>query len=163
MAVLHGGPGAGLQSVFETIANITRVAYLVCGGHVVKRTSDSIYWNNDIDAYLGQHAATLKSVGMIEVRGLDEPRGDTHCPPPDPAYMPVGTGFMAEKGLLVTNRHVLETFAVNSSGTWTIRPGLSVRVVFGRESTDLPRHAREPDGNGGRGGPSDARSGGAAG
>ncbi len=133
-AVLRGVGIPGAQEVFETIANLTRLAYVVCGDRIVEHTKENIaYWKDDIDAFFGRHAATVKSVGIIEVKGLPRPRGVSHCPPPYPEYSPVGTGFVAGDGLLVTNRHVLTEFAKQEpAGKWRINDGLSVRVAFAR-------------------------------
>lgn len=136
MAVLRGAGNAGAQEVFETIANLTRLAYAVCGDRVIERDDGIEYWKDDIASYFGRHADTVRSVGIIEVKGLQPPRGVSHCPPPYPEYAPVGTGFVAGKGLLVTNRHVLANFAKeNSAGKWQITVGLSVRVAFARAHT----------------------------
>ncbi|HYC88701.1 MAG TPA: serine protease [Thermoanaerobaculia bacterium] len=46
---------------------------------------------------------------------------------------PVGTAFLAGRGILMTNRHVLESFADPVGDEWRIRPNVTVRVDFREE------------------------------
>lgn len=133
LTVLRGSGSGDSREVFETIANLTRLAYLVCDDRIIDRGDSIDYWKDDIDRFIGRYAKTVKSVGIIEVKGLALPRGVSHCPPPYPEFMPVGTGFVAANGLLVTNRHVLEYFAeATAAGNWAIKSGLKARVAFER-------------------------------
>lgn len=64
---------------------------------------------------------TARSVGRIEVTG-------------HPALEWVGTGFLAGRNALMTNRHVAKEFARQKSAkTWIFEPGMTARVDYREE------------------------------
>ncbi|MCS6778044.1 MAG: serine protease [Chloroherpetonaceae bacterium] len=64
---------------------------------------------------------TARSVGRIEVTG-------------HPALEWVGTGFLAGRNALMTNRHVAKEFARKKSAkTWVFEPGMTARVDYREE------------------------------
>lgn len=64
--------------------------------------------------------AILPSIGRIELRNHH-------------TYPWVGTGFLVGDGLLMTNRHVAEVFAVKAGASWKFTSGVTARVDYKEE------------------------------
>jgi endonuclease G len=110
--------------IAEVIARTdgSRPSFLIRNGTPDLATSPIGTWG-DVLAQAGQGlASAIASVGRIDVPGA--PLG----------FM--GTGFLVAPDLIVTNRHVLQAIATESSpGTWVLFPDLA--IDFGHED-----HAR---------------------
>jgi hypothetical protein len=63
---------------------------------------------------------TCRSIGRIELHG-------------HPSYEWVGTGFLVAEDVIMTNRHVAETFCRNPVGVWQFKPGMSARIDYVEE------------------------------
>lgn len=85
-------------------------------------------WSSDLEAARAEIEAVLGSVGRIELKG-------------HPEFDWVGTGWLLTDDVLITNRHVAETFTRMQSRTrWTFSPGINARVDFAEElNTSKPR------------------------
>lgn len=70
-------------------------------------------------------ASATPSVGRVEVTG--HPDGLTW----------VGTAWMAAEQIAMTNRHVVEEFAHQVRGRWTVRDGMTAAVDFMREDDSV--------------------------
>lgn len=85
-------------------------------------------WSRELENARAEIEAVLASVGRIELTG-------------HPEFDWVGTGWLLTEDIVVTNRHVAETFTrVGSRQRWTFSPGLKARVDFAEElNTSRPR------------------------
>lgn len=78
-------------------------------------------WEADLKDFESNIEAALPSVGRVEVIG--HPKLLTWA----------GTAWVAAPGLVVTNRHVVQTFAAQEAGSrWRILQGRAARIDFGR-------------------------------
>lgn len=66
------------------------------------------------------------SVGRIEIKKADG------------TYEHIGTGFIAESRHVLTNCHVMQEFATNTNGSWTINPNEKVYIDFSADATHSP-------------------------
>jgi S1-C subfamily serine protease len=103
---------------------MARPAILVQGGSFFPAPEP---WSGALESSRQEIEAVLGSVGRIELTG-------------HPELDWVGTGWLASPRVVLTNRHVAETFARAGSSSWTFTPRIRSRIDFAEEiNSDAPR------------------------
>lgn len=111
---------SGMLSSLEAIVKTdgTRPSFMVRFGRVDKATSPLGSWNGPLINSEDLLNEAIKCVGRID----------------DPTSWQgfQGTGFLVQKNIILTNRHVLQTIAdEQQDGSWTVHP--EVTIDFGHE------------------------------
>jgi S1-C subfamily serine protease len=74
-------------------------------------------WSDQLERYRTLIQPTFKSVGKIELRG-------------DTNRKYAGTGFVVAKGVVMTNRHVVQIFCDKDGSNWKPKPGVTAQIDF---------------------------------
>jgi len=124
---------AFLQLQLESISIAAHPSYLMCPREILDKARMQ-YWTTDLSNFENRHIAAGEAVGRLSCsRGI---YGTTTCTPAaaDAAqwrFETIGTAFVVRSDLMVTNRHVVQHFAVQEEGIrWRVRPGFAARVEF---------------------------------
>ena len=83
-------------------------------------TSQHGPWQARLDPHRARIKSIIRSVGRVELTG-------------HPQYTWVGTCWLIEDNVLITNRHVAKVFALLREREWQIMPGVEARVDFAEE------------------------------
>lgn len=103
----------------------SRPSFMIRNGAVDSTTSPVGNWQATLDAEAGPLQEAIASVGRIEILN------------PEPVHQ--GTGFLVQKNLIITNRHVLQVVGERQAdGAWRIKPGAA--IDFGREHRGIDTH-----------------------
>jgi V8-like Glu-specific endopeptidase len=121
-AVLSSTERIAVEAVFHLIA---RPAILVQNGAFAFAPER---WTAPLRQERDAITANLPGIGALErtVSGVTEL---------------VGTAFLCAPGIAMTNRHVLQTFALNSAATWTFAAGYKAALNCAREKGRTARVA----------------------
>jgi endonuclease G len=115
-------PGAGSRSVSASVRNIVlRVGrpVLAIVGNAARldfKDSDSSVWRARLQASAPLLTHAAQAVGRIEVTGL-------------PGFPFVGTGWLVDKNIVVTNRHVAQAFAERAGRGFTFKQASGTRPM----------------------------------
>ena len=122
----------GLEAI--VVADGTRPSYLICKDQV--RTDSSWCVNKDWASFLEQCQAELSKaiqcVGRIDLGGSD-PQGPSQG---------LGTGFLVQRDLAITNRHVLQQLPQWRGQRWEPTPHTRAWLDFGQEHEGQERVRR---------------------
>jgi endonuclease G len=78
-------------------------------------------WQERLDPYRAKIKAIIAGVGRVELK--NHPSG----------YPWLGTCWLIDDDVLITNRHVAKLFSLMRQGSWQIMPGVEVNVDFAEE------------------------------
>jgi len=107
---------ASLESIVRTDGS--RPSFMIRGGAVDPTSSPVGTWKSTLDTSKELLDKAIKCVGRIDAAGAEQGFE--------------GTGFLIQKDLIMTNRHVLQVVAdKHSSGEWKFKDG--VAIDFGHE------------------------------
>jgi endonuclease G len=115
-------PSSGARSLPASVRNIVlRVGrpVLAIVGNVARlefTDSESAVWRARLQAAAPRLTRAAQAVGRIEVTGL-------------PGYSFVGTGWLVDKNIVVTNRHVAQTFGRRTRAGFTFKPRSRTRPM----------------------------------
>ncbi|MFM7160069.1 MAG: hypothetical protein ACKO3P_06840, partial [Planctomycetaceae bacterium] len=122
----------GLEAI--VVDDGTRPSYLIRNDQV--RTDSSWCVNHDWASALEERQAELRKaiqcVGRIDLGGSD-PQGPTQG---------LGTGFLVQRDLAITNRHVLQQLPQWRGQRWQTTPHQKVWIDFGQEDKGQERVRR---------------------
>jgi hypothetical protein len=104
-----------LEAIVRTDGS--RPSFMVRDGKVDASTSVVGTWEDALAVSAEKLEQAIACVGRID--------------DPNVAWEFQGTGFLIQKNLLVTNRHVLQAIADENGGAWQLHPGIS--IDFGHE------------------------------
>lgn len=118
----------------ESISQLANLSYLMCGDDILDKSRRQ-YWQPDLERFSKSHLVVGESVGRVQCsQRNDEVLATCTATDADQAkwgFRNVGTGFVVRADAMVTNRHVVEAFAVPGHGSrWNLRSGFSARVDF---------------------------------
>lgn len=122
ISVVGDSPGISTKKlVYETVVRTVGrpVLPILSGSYEIPATKDYNLWREPLTASREILAHVIPSVGRIEVPEIDFPF--------------VGTGWLVDDDLLITNRHVATVFAARAQdGTagFRFRPGRTARIDF---------------------------------
>ncbi len=115
-------PGSGSRSIPASVRNIVlRVGrpVLAIVGNAARldfKDSESSVWRARLQASAPLLTHAAQAVGRIEVTGL-------------PGFPFVGTGWLVDKNIVVTNRHVAQAFAQRTGRRFTFKQASSTRPM----------------------------------
>jgi hypothetical protein len=116
---------SSLEAIVRTDGS--RPSFMVRDGKVDLSTSPVGAWKNDLDASEALLAKGLQCVGRIDL--------------PESEQGFEGTGFLIQKNLVMTNRHVLQVIAdKDGAGRWSLKSGIA--IDFGHEFRAAKRFPR---------------------
>ncbi|MFK0690080.1 phospholipase D-like domain-containing protein [Mesorhizobium sp. IMUNJ 23033] len=116
-----GGPAPPVGELETIVFAIGTPVFVVRNGivDIDSARAEAIAWRKLLDANSATVTRTLLSVGRIDVENYGE----------DSPF--VGTGWVIDDGLVVTNRHVATLFAEASGAGFTFRLGFDARRPIG--------------------------------
>ena len=120
------------QSLRNIVLRVGRPVLAIVGGvpRLEFTDSESQVWRARLQASGDRLRRAAQAVGRIDVVGL-------------PPYQYVGTGWLVEKDLIATNRHVARMFGRRSRGRFVFKQGAGAKPIDA--SIDFLEEAGRPD------------------
>jgi S1-C subfamily serine protease len=116
----------GETSTEEAIIKVAgRPGLIICQDDIKNKSKVRI-WEDDIMDFIQNFKERSRSVGILEISKFADEKGKRR-------YEPIGTAFVAKRGFVLTNRHVVDKFLRPENDLFTLRKGHQLRIDFVRE------------------------------